>query len=250
MIQVINRSELRNLLPNAEASYRFEGQDYGGIPLSFFWTDAPAGTGPALHQHLYAEIFVVQEGDVTFTVGGETIETADGQIVIAPAGLPHRFENAGPGRSRHVDIHPISRVNGPTFGLAEELTTPLVIRREDLPHEATSARFEGWRFGGVPVSFFWTDAPPGTGPALHRHPYTEVFLMQEGRVRFTVGEDSLEATAGRIVIAPAGQPHTFVNVGPGRARHLDIHTSSRIVTEWLDGSPEVKRNVFATGSAS
>ena len=233
MMRVIDRSELRNLLPNAEASHCFEGQDYGGIPLSFFWTDAPAGTGPPLHQHTYPEIFVVQEGGVEFTVGSDTIEASGGQIIIAPAGLPHTFLGSGAGLSRHIDIHPTSRINGPIDGLGDELMAPLIIQRDDLPHSETSARFEGWQFGDVPVSFFWTDAPPDTGPSLHRHPYTEIFLVQEGCVHFTVGPDSFEASAGQIIIAPAGEPHMFVNVGPDRARHLDIHTSSRMVTDWL-----------------
>jgi mannose-6-phosphate isomerase-like protein (cupin superfamily) len=49
-----------------------------------------------------------------------------------------------------------------------------------------------------------------------------------------VGEDTIEATGGRIVIAPAGAPHKFVNSGTGRSRHIDIHTSRRMITEWLE----------------
>ena len=243
MIKVVDRRDLRNALPTAEASHKFEGDDFGDIPVSFFWTDAPAGTGPALHQHRYAEIFVVQEGNVEFEVGDENIAATAGQIIIAPAGIPHRFLNAGTGVSRHVDIHPVGRINGPTDGLSD-LKVPMIIQWGDLPHNETSARFEGWQYGGVPVSFFWTDAPPNTGLVLHRHSYPEVFIIQNGCVRFTIGEESMEARAGQIVVAPAGQPHKFVNVGPGRAHHLDIHTSSRMVTEWLEEPTEAERRTF------
>lgn len=109
-----------------------------------------------------------------------------------------------------------------------------LVSKDDLPHRGTAHRFEGHAFGGVTVSFFLTDAPPGTGPRLHRHPYDEVFVVQEGRVTFTVGDETVEATGGQIVVVPAGQPHKFVHVGPGRARHLDIHTSGRMITEWLE----------------
>jgi hypothetical protein len=34
-------------------------------------------------------------------------------------------------------------------------------------------------------------------------------------------------------VVPAGVPHKFVNSGTGRTRHIDIHTSRRMTTEWL-----------------
>jgi mannose-6-phosphate isomerase-like protein (cupin superfamily) len=49
-----------------------------------------------------------------------------------------------------------------------------------------------------------------------------------------VGDDTTEATGGQIVIAAAGAPHKFVNSGARRARHVDIHASRRMITEWLE----------------
>jgi mannose-6-phosphate isomerase-like protein (cupin superfamily) len=49
-----------------------------------------------------------------------------------------------------------------------------------------------------------------------------------------VGGDTIEATGGQIVVAPAGAPHKFTNTGTGRARHMDIHTSARMDTAWLE----------------
>jgi mannose-6-phosphate isomerase-like protein (cupin superfamily) len=109
-----------------------------------------------------------------------------------------------------------------------------VIGRDELPYSGTSHRFEGYHHGGANVSFFLTDAPPGSGPSLHTHPYAEVFLVQEGRATFTVGDSSIEATGGQILVVPAGTPHRFVNSGTGRLRQISIHTSERMVTEWLE----------------
>ena len=93
--------------------------------------------------------------------------------------------------------------------------------------------FQG-RHLGANVSFIVVDAPPGSGPKLHRHPYEEVFVVQEGAVTFTTGDDTIEATGGQVVAVPAGVPHKFVNSGTGRLRQLDVHASDRFVTEWLE----------------
>lgn len=74
---------------------------------------------------------------------------------------------------------------------------------------------------------------PGTGAALHRHPYAETFLVRQGTVVFTDGTRSFEATAGQIVVVPAGMPHGFTGKS-GLVEMIDIHASPVFVTEWLD----------------
>ncbi|CAA9454356.1 MAG: hypothetical protein AVDCRST_MAG58-1293 [uncultured Rubrobacteraceae bacterium] len=87
---------------------------------------------------------------------------------------------------------------------------------------------------GANVSFIVVDAPPGGGPKLHRHPYEEVFVVQEGSATFTSGDETTEVEGGQVVVVPAGVPHKFVNSGTGRLRQVDIHASDRFVTEWLE----------------
>jgi quercetin dioxygenase-like cupin family protein len=109
-----------------------------------------------------------------------------------------------------------------------------VISNDELPNNGSVYTFEGYQYGDVDVSFFLSDTAPGKGPDLHKHPYDEVFVVQEGELTFTVGEDTLKATGGQIVIASTGAPHKFVNSGTRRARHIDIHTSCRMITDWLE----------------
>ena len=78
------------------------------------------------------------------------------------------------------------------------------------------------------------DAAPGEGPRLHRHPYPEIFVVHEGEATFYVGDEERVVRAGEVAVAPAGQPHRFVNSGSGPLRQVDIHTSRRFVTEWLE----------------
>ena len=92
-------------LPHGETAHRFEGYLHGDPDVSFFLIDAPPEGGPSLHTHPYAEVFVSQEGEVTFTVGAAVIEAKAGQILVVPASVPHKYVNSGARRARHVDIH-------------------------------------------------------------------------------------------------------------------------------------------------
>ena len=75
---------------------------------------------------------------------------------------------------------------------------------------------------------------PGGGPKLHTHPYAEVFVIREGRALFTLGDARVEATAGQILVAPAGTPHKFENLGPGLLETFDIHENGSFATDWLE----------------
>jgi quercetin dioxygenase-like cupin family protein len=102
-----------------------------------------------------------------------------------------------------------------------------------LPLRGQATRvFEGADHGAE-VSFLVVDAPPGEGAAPHTHPYAEVFVVQEGEARFSIGDRTLQVSGPRVVVAPAHTPHAFVATGTGRLRSVNIHPVPRIVTEWL-----------------
>lgn len=84
------------------------------------------------------------------------------------------------------------------------------------------------------VSLILDRSEPGQGPRLHRHPYDETWVVQEGNLTFQVGEDEVKAGPGDIVIAPRGVPHKFTNDGPGRSNLVCIHASPTFIGEWLE----------------
>jgi mannose-6-phosphate isomerase-like protein (cupin superfamily) len=106
-----------------------------------------------------------------------------------------------------------------------------VIPIDALDREGT---FEGYLHEDAGVSFILVNVPPGGGPALHRHDYAEVFVVQEGHSRFTAGDQTLDVTGGHIVVVPGGTPHKFSNHGSGELRMVNIHAAGKIVTEWLE----------------
>jgi quercetin dioxygenase-like cupin family protein len=108
-----------------------------------------------------------------------------------------------------------------------------VVKQDELPLSRIARELVGDEHGAN-VSIIFVEAPPGRGPSLHRHPYEEIFIVNEGEATFDLGDEKRVVRAGEIVIVPAGQWHGFVNSGQGPLRQVDIHVSPRYVTEWLE----------------
>ncbi|MFF7266471.1 cupin domain-containing protein [Streptomyces sp. NPDC008159] len=68
-------------------------------------------------------------------------------------------------------------------------------------------------------------APHTQGPPQHRHGlHDEGFYVLSGTVRFTVGDEHYDATAGTLVMVPPGTPHTFANLTDQPAVMLSTFT--------------------------
>ena len=109
-----------------------------------------------------------------------------------------------------------------------------VLNRDDLPRDGNTYEFEGLDYEDSEVSFIWVDMPPGGIVRLHKHPYKEIFIIQEGVSTFTVDTTTLEAVAGQIIIVPADVPHKFANNGDGQLKQIDIHVNREFITDWLE----------------
>jgi len=90
----------------------FEGLSHGdGVELSFFITTTPPDRGPPLHVHPNAEVFLVERGTATFTIGDEEVVVSSGQVVMVPPETPHRFHNTGGEDLRVVSMQPSAEVH-------------------------------------------------------------------------------------------------------------------------------------------
>jgi mannose-6-phosphate isomerase-like protein (cupin superfamily) len=101
-----------------------------------------------------------------------------------------------------------------------------VIPIEELRRTPTAALFEGG--DEAAISIFVTEFERGQGPALHLHPYPEVFVVQSGTAAFTVGDEELTVTGGHFVVAPAQTPHRFIGTGDDTLRVIGIHPSGAV----------------------
>lgn len=64
-----------------------------GGAFAIWEEEIPAGAGPPLHVHEKEhEVFTVISGRVRFRAGETDMETAPGDVVMIPPGLPHTFK--------------------------------------------------------------------------------------------------------------------------------------------------------------
>ncbi len=71
--------------------------------------------------------------------------------------------------------------------------------------------------------------------------------MDAGQAEFQIGNVRVTATAGDILIAPAGVPHCFTGSGTQQLRLTAIHTASAMDTEWLTSMTQAQKSASATG---
>ncbi|MDQ3660104.1 MAG: cupin domain-containing protein [Actinomycetota bacterium] len=110
----------------------------------------------------------------------------------------------------------------------------VVVRAGDLQRSPKGTiAFEGEPYGSEVSMFIIDYHAVGDGPDLHRHPYAETWIVRTGNARFTVGESNIDASAGDVLVAPAGVAHMFKNAGPENLDIVCIHPSPRFIQEEL-----------------
>jgi mannose-6-phosphate isomerase-like protein (cupin superfamily) len=102
---------------------------------------------------------------------------------------------------------------------------------EASPHGTVT--FQGEEHGSG-VSFFLVNSPPGFGPGLHRHPYSETWIVRSGTALMTADAEEFEAGPGDIVVVGPETPHKFKNNGTERLDIVCIHASPTMVQEELE----------------
>ena len=83
------------------------------------------------------------------------------------------------------------------------------------------------------VSFFWVNAPPGSGPEFHWHPYAETWVVLEGEALIETQDEKLHAHPEDIVTVTAETVHRFRAQGDHNLRMLCIHPPSTIIEEFI-----------------
>jgi quercetin dioxygenase-like cupin family protein len=68
---------------------------------------------------------------------------------------------------------------------------------------------------------------------VHRE-HDEVFIVTEGKLRFTSGSESVDVEAGSYVTVPPGTPHTFSNPFDKPAKFINTITPDLYIEYFRD----------------
>jgi quercetin dioxygenase-like cupin family protein len=98
--------------------------------------------------------------------------------------------------------------------------------------QSTAQVFNGCEHD-VDVSFFVNHIEPGRTVSQHRHPYPEVFVVQDGEVTFTVDGEEVAARGGQVIVVPAEAAHGFHVTGDRTLEMVSLHPVAEMETEWL-----------------
>ena len=105
-------------------------------------------------------------------------------------------------------------------------------RRDQRKGIIAAVEFEGEPYGAG-VSFFQGNLPPGKGPGLHKHPYSETCIVLSGQAAMVVDGEEVVAGAGDIVVIGSATPHRFTAIGDERLDMVCVHASDRFIIECL-----------------
>lgn len=217
--------------------------------------EAGINGGPPPHWHINEEeIFLVQSGAFEIFVNGQKVVARAGDMAYLSRGEAHRFRGLDSGEANRFDIiiapggfeeffarwAPLLQNGAPDPQEAMALCgeygielfpgdefAPVALKSQskivhageaqvlDVLGDRTQVLLTAKETGGR-YSLVRTEGPLHSGPPLHLHENEdELFLIEEGRVEFTLGHEKIVAEAGDVVWAPRGSTHTFRRLTDG-----------------------------------
>jgi len=196
----------------------------------------PHGAGPKRHTHAVDQWLYSLKGKLKVSIADKVYDMAPGTIVNSPAACPHFNWNETDEEEIHLEVMmPGIPPTAPTMYWEPEKTgepkSGTVIRiaedkwesPEKLPGFATQWLFNpqmGFKHGIVYVAH----SQPGAGfTRMHVHLFDQLYFVQEGTLKITMGYDTFEAGPNSLVVIPARVPHFNVNAGPGIERHVAMN---------------------------
>ncbi|HLX19733.1 MAG TPA: cupin domain-containing protein [Gaiellaceae bacterium] len=110
----------------------------------------------------------------------------------------------------------------------------IVLDLADMKFSPTAWLFEGGPRAGIGISMFVVRTPPGKGVDLHVHPYSETFVLLEGRGTWTAGDEVIELQANQMLVVPAEMPHGFRNTSEAPLLVVSVHEAPELEQTFLE----------------
>lgn len=98
---------------------------------------------------------------------------------------------------------------------------------KDLPVEEVRKGVSRSGFRGEDVLLVMNKIEPGMDINPHSHPFEQIVYIVEGRVRFHIGDDEMEAGPGSLIRIPPDVMHWAEPIGDQPALNLDVFAPIR-----------------------
>lgn len=98
---------------------------------------------------------------------------------------------------------------------------------DELPKEAVRAGVTRAGFRGDDVLLVMNWLEPGMQTNPHRHPFEQIVYVVQGRMRFVVGDEVIEADAGSVIRVPPDVLHYGEPIGDQPVLNLDVFSPFR-----------------------
>lgn len=96
------------------------------------------------------------------------------------------------------------------------------VKWEDLPRFAVRDHVSRAGFRGEDVMLVMNWLEPGMTLGVHHHPFEQIAVILTGRMRWTVGDQTVEVGAGEVLRIPPDVPHGGIPIGDEVVMNLDI----------------------------
>lgn len=96
-----------------------------------------------------------------------------------------------------------------------------------LPREVVRPGVERAAFRGENVLMVMNWLQPGMEVRPHSHPFEQIAYIVSGRMKFTVGDEVIEAGPGSVIRIPPGVEHCGEPLGDEQVLNLDVFSPIR-----------------------
>jgi len=98
---------------------------------------------------------------------------------------------------------------------------------DELPAEAVRPGVKRAGFRGDDVLLVMNWLQPGMQTRPHRHPFEQIVYVVQGKMRFVVGDEVIEADAGSVIRVPPDVEHYGEPIGDEPVLNLDVYSPFR-----------------------
>jgi quercetin dioxygenase-like cupin family protein len=125
-VRPVDAATLDATAADARFSQVLLGHDSGArnCTISFVRTPPGGGSPEGLHTHEVDQVFYVIEGSMSIEVAGATHEVPPGNLIVFPAGVPHRNWNGGSEPTVHIAFNTPLPDPGKPFATRVEAPDP------------------------------------------------------------------------------------------------------------------------------